>query len=247
MSRRGFTLLEVLVAVAILGIILTTVYGAVARTLQSKNRAEARAELYAAGREAVLRMADEIEGALPPPPIGSAYFVGVPGNDRVPNDAVQFVTVIRRQFSASQNQGGRAIITYQLDPMEGKPSLFYLRRQEELLSLPLADTATTNGDGTDTEAPTGGTAHTDEAANQGISARYVLDRVAGMRILYYNSETGEFDDSWDTDAELPAGKQPTLPGAVRIVLFLADEDGNVHDFGTIADLPLANLQPTPHP
>ena len=73
-SQRGFTLLEVLVATAILGLVMTAVYGVVARTLMATQRSEARAELFADGRELVLRLADEIEGALPPST--NVYFLG---------------------------------------------------------------------------------------------------------------------------------------------------------------------------
>jgi prepilin-type N-terminal cleavage/methylation domain-containing protein len=254
MARRGFTLLEVLLATAILGIILMTVYGVVARTLQSKNRAEARSELYAAGREAILRMADEIEGALPPngnlgmtTTLETPYFHGVAGEGRVPNDAILFDTVIRRQFSASQSQGGRATVIYQLDPMEGRPNLFYLRREEQLRSLPPDTSDAANGD---PNAPPSSDASSTEQADAetapaGVTARYILDHVAGMKLRYYDPETGQFEDSWDTDAFLAEGKVPTLPAAVQIVLFLADDEGNIHDFSTTVDLPLANLQPTP--
>ena len=243
MARRGFTLIEVLVATAILGIILTTVYGVVARTLQTKNRAEARADLYAAGREAILKMAYEVEAALPPTR-GTVWFWGVPGEGRVPTDAVQFMTVIRRQYSAIQNRGGRAKVSYSLDPMPNVPNLFALRRQEELLRPDLSGEAA--ADGTDT-GTAGSTA--DEAgapAPPPVIAAHLLDRVAGLRVRYLDPSTGSWTESWDTEGEVRAGDAaPTLPAAVEMVLFLADEDGGVHDFGTIVDLPLANLQPTP--
>jgi len=255
MGRRGFTLMEVLLATAILALIVTTVYGAVARSLNAKNRAEARAELYAAGRDTVLKMADEIEAALAPRPGGTdVYFYGVPGQDRVPNDAVVFVRVIQRPFSASQQQGGRAIITYALDgPIDGTPNLFALRRQEELpqrlLSAEdegeLAEDDEQDDERTErTDAQ--GTNGTEEAADsEGFSAVHLLDRVAGLKFQYLNAETGEWVDSWDTYAEVQPGKVASLPGAVQIVLLLADQEGAIYDFQVTVDLPLANLQPTP--
>jgi hypothetical protein len=242
-SPRGFTLLEVLLAT-----IVTTVYGAVARSLRAKNRAEGRAELYAAGREAVLKIADEIEAALPPRPGSDVYFYAVPGEGRVPNDAVQFVTVIRRHFSASRTHGGRALLTYQLDPVEGTPNLFALRRQEELLTLPLLPAGSSEDAPEDeqhaAEASAEGEANGAEVP-PGFSAAHLLDRVAGLRLQYWDPATDAWVDSWDTTAEQQPGQVPSLPGAVEIVLFLADDEGGIHDFRTIVDLPLANLQPTP--
>ena len=56
--NAGFTLIEVLLAVFIASLILVGVYGVLSRTLTSKKKAEEHAELYAQGRETVLRMAD---------------------------------------------------------------------------------------------------------------------------------------------------------------------------------------------
>lgn len=236
-TQRGFTLLEIMVATAILGIVLTAVYGVLSRALYAKNHAEERADLYAAGRETVLKMADELEGALPPNPLGNIGFIGVTGNDRVPTDAVQFDVVIRREFSGAKARGGRALVSYSLDPVKETPNLYALRRQEQLLTDPALD----NSSDDDTGSAEG------ETPPPVASAAYLIDRVAGLRLRYLDPQTGEWTDSWDTTA-IPPGYPgpPSLPGAIEITLFLADEQGGVHDFGTIVDLPLAVL-PTPRP
>lgn len=234
MARRGFTLLEIMVATTILGIIMVTIYGVLSRAIYAKNHSEERADLYASGRETVLKMADEIEGALPPNAGRNLGFVGVPGSERVPMDAVQFAVVIRRVYGVSQNRGGRALVSYSLDPMPDTPNLFALRRQEQMLTEPAPDI-----ESEDVDAP---------PQEPLVLAAYMLDRVAGLRLRYLDPDTGEWLDTWDTTAEPLAGQLPRgLPGAVEITLFLLDNDGGVHDFGTIVDLPLANLVPTPAP
>jgi general secretion pathway protein J len=237
-AQGGFTLLEILVATAILGIVLSAIYGVLSRAIYAKNHSEDRADLYAAGRETVLRMADELEGALPPNPLGNIGFIGVTGSDRVPTDAVQFDVVIRRVFSTAKGRGGRALVSYSLDPLKDTPNLYALRRQEQLLTDPAQDDQ--NGDDT-------GNGEGDTPPPPAASAAYLIDRVAGLRLRYLDPETGDWTDSWDTTVERP-GQQglPSLPGAVEITLFLADGQGGVHDFGTIVDLPLAVL-PTPRP
>jgi len=234
MARRGFTLLEIMIAVTILAIIMVTVYGVVARALYAKNHSEERADLYASGREAVLRVADELEGALPPTAGRNIGFVGIPGTDRVPTDSVQFDIVTHRLYGAAETRGGRALVSYSLDPVKDTPNLFALRRQEQLLTEPIPEDV--NGD----------TADNPDAAPPApaVSAAYVLDQVAGLRFRYLNPQTGEWVDSWDTTVQ-PAPAQPPvgLPGAVEVTLFLADNEGGVHDFGTIVDIPLSNLTP----
>lgn len=239
MARRGFTLLEILVATAILGIVLLTVYGVLARALYAKDHSEERADLYAAGREAVLKIADELEGALPPTAGRGIGFIGVAGNDRVPTDAVQFAMVVRRNFGVSQNRGGRALVSYSLDPVKDVPNLFALRRQEELLTQPAP--APEDGDA-DPDATAPDAAPTPPAA----IAAHIVDQVAGLRFRYLDPASGQWVDTWDTTAEPPPNQPPIgLPGAVEVTLFLADNSGGIHDFGTIVDLPLANLMPTP--
>jgi general secretion pathway protein J len=236
MNQRGFTLLEVLVAMAILAIIMVTVYGVLSQALYAKNHSEERADLYASGREAVLKIADELEGALPPTAGRNIGFVGIAGTGRVPTDGVQFDVVVRRLFGPTQSRGGRALVSYSLDPLQDT-NLFALRRQEQPLTdnLPIdsnSDTADSNSQ--DAAAP---------AAPVAIAA-YLLDQVAGLRLRYLDPETGEWLDNWDnTVPPEPGHPQRGLPGAVEITLFLADNQGGVHDFGTIVDLPLANLAP----
>lgn len=238
MTKRGFTLLEILVALAILAVVLTTVYGVLGTALSAKEHAEGRADLYAAGREAVLRMADELEGALPPSAGRNIGFIGLPSSEHgVPANAVQFASVVRRPTSASESRVGRALVSYSLDPMTDNPNLYALRRQEEMLSgpVPQDDLGEDDGTGLTTADPPPPIAF----------AAHLLDRVAGLRFNYLDTETGDFVESWDTTAERPTGSPPIeLPLAVQITLFLADENGGIHDFGTIVDLPLARV-PTP--
>ena len=63
--RGGFTLIEVMLALGIFGLVAVTLYGTFSRTLRSKALAERRADVMRLGRAAVGRMADEI---------GSAYY-----------------------------------------------------------------------------------------------------------------------------------------------------------------------------
>ncbi|MFI5367183.1 MAG: prepilin-type N-terminal cleavage/methylation domain-containing protein [Candidatus Binatia bacterium] len=240
MSQRGFTLLELMVATVILGIVLLSVYGVLSRALYAKNHSEERADLNAAGREAVLKIADELEGALPPAAGRNIGFIGVPGSGRVPTDAVQFDVVVRRLFSASQSRGGRALVSYSLDPATDSRNLFALRRQEQMLTETPPTGQTQNPDGTLSDQGS------DVPPVPDTIAAYVLDDVAGLRFRYLDPMTNQWTDSWDTTAPVAPGQPlPSLPGAVEVTVFLADKNGGVLDFGTIVDLPLANVVPTP--
>ncbi len=237
-TQRGFTLLEVLVAVAILSIVLTTVYSVMTRTLKDKNRAEEHADLYAAGREAVLQMADDLERALPPKAGGGVYFVGAPGQGQSPNDAVLFFMDVRRDLSGTHRTGGRAKVIYQLDPVKDRNNVFALLRSESLVT-PGVDGTVVDDSGS-SGAGDGTTAQEDLHA-------YLLDEVAALRLRYLDPETGGFVNSWDTTDVQPGKLVKGLPGIVEITIFLADSNGGLHDFSTRVDLPLSEPPQTPTP
>ncbi len=235
----GFTLLELLLAITIFAIMATTVYGVLWRTLDGKNRAEERAELFAAGRDAVMRMADDLERALNPSAAnrGGVWFIGVPGNDPVPTDQVGFVIDTRRDRSAGGRRGGRTFVSYLLEPMPDMPRAFALLRHEEVLLDPLSQA-------------TADMSASEQGATQGAltSDVYLVDRVAGLRLRYLDPQSGSWVNAWDTTmAPQPGQIPPGLPPVVEIQLFLFDNGGGYVDFSTRVDLPLYVPPPTPGP
>jgi prepilin-type N-terminal cleavage/methylation domain-containing protein len=243
-SQRGFTLLEILVAVAILGIVMATVYGTTASTLSATRYAEERAEVDSLGRDVVLRMADELEGALP---LG---FFGVPGQQQVPTDAVQFVAIVQRRGG----RGGQAIVSYSLDPLEGAQAMFALRRHEELIVDEVAAEGDEFEDEDDFDA-TGDESAVDEGDFEGdeegtvdfgpqVTDIYLLDNVVGLQFRYLDAETGEFIAEWNSGEDADGAVIRNLPAAVEILLLLADANGGMHDFRTHVDLPLFRLEET---
>lgn len=242
----GFTLIEILIAVLIAGILLVSVYGSVAGTLQSKEVAEERAALFAAGRDAVMRMADEIEAALPPTAGDRILFRGSSeGSMSAPRGHVEFVAVNRGKYGANRIRPGQVYISYSLDPLPNRRNLFALRRDERLWAALIAE-----ADGL--EFPMS------EDGPPVYAAMYLLDcpdlpneielpgnciRVAGLQFRYMDLDGG-WHDEWDTVQELTG---PVLPSAVEITLSLMDREGGQHDFMTYVDLPLARGQPTPRP
>jgi general secretion pathway protein J len=222
--RRGFTLLEVLIAITILGILLTTVFGAVSRTIRTKEHAEGSARMSSVGREAVLRIADEIEASLPTR-VGNAVFQGVSGGSGQFLDQVRFAISSRPPFGPIRaGTAGRILVTYYLAEQEDVPQSYLLVRSERPL-------------------PRAGFEETEDEEEPAEIRTLVVDNVAGLRLRYLDGNTGQWDENWDSTAEDWEGR---LPIAVEVALFLFDETGAVHDFSTIVDLPLST-RPTPTP
>lgn len=228
-ARRGFTLLEVLVAITILGMVLITVYGTVSRTIRSKEHAEKVAMLSSVGREAVMRIADEMEASLSPLRVPGAVFTGVGSGSGQFLDQVRFTISTRPAFGPIGSGGGRVVVDYYLTEQEGYPNTYLLVRAEQPLPTLLDAAAEEEGS---------------EQAQPEVLRMLVVDNVAGLRMRYLDGDTGQWSDEWDSFAE--GDFQNRIPLAAEIALFLYDETGGLHDYTTIVDLPLAT-KPTPTP
>lgn len=247
-GAAGFTLLELMLAVIIAGLLLVTVYGALSRTMFSKESAEERAELFSNGRQAVLRMAGDIEGALPPAALfgDRIYFRGTGGNP----PTLEFVTMNRGGYGANRVRPGRVLIAYSLAPAPGGRGAGYsLVREEYSYAALLAE-----ADGIQLPPP-----EDEEEAAPAAQATYLLEcpevmdelnlpgacmRVTALNFRYYDEVVRDWRDEWDSTIDAAQGR---LPAAVEIALRVADKDGVEEDFHTIVDLPLARGQPTPGP
>lgn len=250
-ATSGFTLIEVLLAVVIAGIVLTTVYGALSRTLNSKAQAEERAELYSSAREALLKMSDELEASLHPQFGGRNFFVGSGGGGE--QSFVQFITMDRGAYGHTRRRPGRMIVQYFLYALPGQRGVYSLFRQQHWFQAFLAQEHLA-------PLPLDMEEDEDDPALQRIMIP-LLDcpegavdvnlpgsclRVVDLDFSFFDAELGEWRDEWRSIAE-DGPTYSRLPGAVWIRLVLADERGAEYDFSTVVDLPLARGQPTPRP
>jgi general secretion pathway protein J len=244
-GRRGFTLLEVMLALGILGIVAVATYGTFSRTLRSRTLAEERAEITRLGRSALARMADEITAAYYPedatrrPP--GLIFRGLPGGtESEPLDVLVFSTVSARPSGWAARDGDLRVVTY-LFPQSitgdrgtaGDAEDFFAAfgprfappppaRPERLLRR-------------EAVAAGGG-----EELVPGPAA-VVLDNVASLELRFHDGV--EWLDGWDSEDRVAHYRR--LPRAVAIDLALYDNRGAVHRFATAVDLPLADPRPGP--
>ncbi|HSQ01455.1 MAG TPA: type II secretion system protein GspJ, partial [Candidatus Dormibacteraeota bacterium] len=239
-SESGFTLLELLLAVVILGLITATVYGSLSRTESSKRIAESRSELYSAGRQAVMKMANDIEGALPPPSGDRIYFRGTHGIGAPPE--IHLVMMNRGGFGMNRVRPGRVLVVYSLAPLPKRRGQYALLREEYLYKAMLdkADgveqqpTSSLDGQDEVDDAPT-------EQASLLLECPDVEDAldlpgsclpVTGLIFRYYDDTVGDWRDEWDSTVDNGAtfGR---LPSAVEMTMKIADEDGAEHPFYTV--------------
>jgi len=258
MHRRGFTLMEVMLALGIFGIVTVTLYGTFARTLRSKGIAERRAEVTRVGRAAVGRMADEIASAYYPSALsGTAIFrVLKSGTDDAPLDSLVFTALSARPAGIDGRETDQRMLAY-FFPRErsglrrdgktgdggesgglGRPAN---RGGVDLLADDADDFFAAFGP---RHPPVPGTepqrllrreaTMIERRALDEARASVFLDDVASLELTFYDGR--EWRDVWDSED----ANSRRLPRAVRIDLALYDEIGEIHHFATAVDLPLSD-------
>ena len=117
MRRKGFTLLETVVALAVTVLVLTALYGALGRAATARTRATERAERMAASRTLLLRIAHEVEAAVgsSAPASPERFVVVAPGPGEPPWAELRFATadamLVAYRVAAGEDRTGTLLRT----------------------------------------------------------------------------------------------------------------------------------------
>ncbi len=259
-TARGFTLLEVMMALTIFAIVAVTVYGTFSRTLRSKRIAEERIDVTHSGRSAVARMGEEIAAAFyPEPKQEAAIFRSLSGGtDDVPLDALVFSALSPRPSGSAGRDSDQRVVSYFFRVEDGRMR----RRAAEGGRSAAGEPAAARGrDGTPDDpldffaafgpppgAPITGTAPqqllrresfmTSRDALDAAPATTFLDDVVSLAFRFHDGR--EWLPDWDSEDR---ASFRTLPRAVAIDLALYDARGAVHHFTTAVDVALADTRP----
>jgi prepilin-type N-terminal cleavage/methylation domain-containing protein len=181
MRNRGFTLIEILLAIFILGIVLSTVYASYTGTFRIIRETEYDAEIYGMARSALDRMARDLQSV--------ARWGGVFAFKTKPytlHDR-EFVRLTFRAaahvaFSEQEVPGGITVIEYGIDEDTEKEG-FTLSRSDSLYRDPAKEEPSPGG--------------------------YLLcDRIETLTYLF-TDEAGKAYDSWDSGAENQKNRVPS--------------------------------------
>jgi len=213
---RGFTLIEVMLVMAILAMVMTLMWSAFSQAARGKKRVEAAQERTHTVRVALLRMAREIEMA----------YLSENNTPSAQEQRTRLVAVTRPDvdeltFSAFAHQrlkGGAAesdtsdIMYYGARDPDDRRVLNLMRRETKRLQA------------------------LDPAAIAGEA--YVLcPDVVRMKLSYYDYRKHEWHDEWDTRTPGSA----FLPSHVRISLTVVDEAGREVDYATDARIQMTEI------
>jgi general secretion pathway protein J len=197
---RGFTLIEVLVAVSILAVVSTLVFGSFRETFHAKSAIEASAVRYHTVRLAMERMSREIGMAYLSQNEDTGqqerrtFFVGKRTGDV---DELRFSMFGHQRLYADANEGDTSQVVYYGGRDRDDSSRSNLMRRE-----------TRRLQNVRPELASGG-------------AEILCDDVVSLRFSYWDAREKKWREDWNT---VTADGQPDrLPTKVRIVLTVYDE------------------------
>jgi prepilin-type N-terminal cleavage/methylation domain-containing protein len=212
---RGFTLLEVLVSVAILAIIMAALYSAYTTNVEAIQIARENGQVHQTARIALDRMTKDLQSALTeiPSPAGSTR-LGFIGKDQERDgqrmDRMDFTSLTCMAFSEENPAADLCEVGYRVvEDSEQQEILVLMRRQKMVVSL------SGNGTGPGEEFGTGGT------------DQEVARNLAGFQITYEDGQ-GEEQNQWSSEES----NTPGLPVLVKVRLVIRDALEREHVFFT---------------
>lgn len=210
-QNKGFTIIELLIAITILLIIMTVVYQGFTVSTDGVRRAEAVDNLNDTARIIFLRLTDDINTAYLPDK--NAIFVGEAKRDgKYPRDTINLTSLSNQIIVKDAKESELHEIGYFLKEAsdhkasgKDKPASLY-RREKKTIGK--------------------------EPPLEGGNSYELTEEIAGLRFRYYDGS--KWKDNWDSRTN------KTLPKAVEIELTLLDEDKKERSFRTIIDVPMGN-------
>lgn len=211
-SKQGFTLLEILMAIAIFALVMSMAYGSYNATFHIINGAGAQAEIYSKARTAMERIQEDLESFFPGKQM---IFTGTSestGGYRA--DTLRFTSTAHVRLHPNQAPIGHTIIHYQVQPDPETETLLLYRSELPALT---------------------GTADTEENDDENLGL-LLCDQLLEVAFDYQNAE-GEDVEEWGDENETTAPS--SLPQMISITLRFADgqEESKGTLFKTALSLP----------
>jgi general secretion pathway protein J len=184
-QRSGFTLLEILVAMFILAIVLTTIFGTFSETLKNINHAESQADIYQMARVALKIMNEDLEGSLiSSTRIFSGQDEEIDGRDA---DFLSFFSTNHVSFEEPGKGSGNAGISFYVLEKEEEQE-----EEEKGLILYRSDIL-----------------EREQVSEDKTGGAVLCEGLHSVNFMYYNSDGDEYD-SWDSSDGQYMGKLPSM-------------------------------------
>ena len=217
-ARAGFTLLEVMMALVITGLVLAMVYSSFTAVMETRERVTAATDTNMTARLLLSRMVREIESAFivqrgedAPPESRYTHFDGDQNEiDGMAADRISFTTFAHTKRGMNADESDQGVISYESELFpsdDGSEDTLAIIRREWRRVAPAGETQT----------------------YQPVPIP-IAEGIEGFRLRFLE-EGGNWVTRWDsTDLRT----LDALPAAVEITLSLADGLGGVKEYLTVA-------------
>lgn len=197
MNRRGFTLVELLVAIAVLAMVSMLIYGAFAGMRRSKEGVERINDRYREGRLAMARIARELQSAYLSAhvPINEqltvqrTIFKGTRGS---PADRIDFTSFAHRRLDRDSADSDQAEVSYFGSEDPERPGVLDLVRRVS--------------------------SNIDLEPERGGRVEVLATDIDLFDLEYLDPMTGQWSETWDSTSSI--GQQNRMPMQVRVILVL---------------------------
>jgi len=212
LNKSGFTLVEVMVAAAILALIVSMLYIAFASSVKTMEAGTEGGEIFRKAGVVLDRMVQEISCARLPSKeeedsIQYAFIGEDETEDGVPQDTVTFISTALPLHGPSR---GSKQVGYYIAPDSETDKLALFMKEDTTPAL----------------------GNSPENAAKGM---LLAEGIEGLDLTYYDSQGREWK-RWDTTTPVFEKKLPQL---VRISLFFKDDKGELLSLTTSAQIPSA--------
>lgn len=214
MTKRGFTLFEILITLSILGVVLSIIYLTFNQSMLVMAAMEERAETVEKGRLILERMSRELRNTFISTTAPAAHpfrfgLIGQPHQEKeLYRDRLDFTALAPPGGDSWENTGYIQEIGYFLDYAPGSEGLTLFRRQDE--------------------------AKDGDILRGGI-IQPLCPKVQELSFLFFDQAGGKHKE-WNS---LEGARKGSLPARVEIKLVIEDGQGKNQVFQTQVFLPLA--------
>jgi general secretion pathway protein J len=210
MAKRGFTLLEIIVAVAITAMIGATIAAAFNSGFRAKELVESEAEQYRGMRTSMDRMVREIGAAFVSDRYDQRRYRDQ--NDRPTNfigtrEKLLFTSLAHQRLYADAKESDQMVVEYAVRTSTKKSS----HGQQDLMRR---------------ENPN---LYGEDKMDRGGVEDVLLEDVKRLEFSYWDSDLKDWVNEWDTRR---LEKKSILPTRVRITVVRADENGHEQRYTT---------------
>jgi len=203
--QRGFTLLEVTIAVAITAIMAAMAFGAFRRAASARDLTDEQEERFAGARVALSRMSRELSQAFLSEHYDHRRFPRErPTLFRGRREGILFASMSHERLVRDARESDQALIEYALDRDPDLPDGQALFRREKV--------------------------RLDDEPDRGGSRAVLCHHVKSLEMAYWDWSKQEWVSEWTT----APGERPLLPTRVRVKLVMRMADGSEAPFETQA-------------